>query len=754
MKKIISFIFAIIIFHTGYAQYNKIDSLKKALLNAKDSTRANILNDISGLYLSLPVTDTGNTIRHAEYFAEEAYSLSARIHFDKGMGLALFNKAAIIDQTPFTKKEKAFLAYQKAIPYLKKSGDRVMVGVCLQNMAEASHTVGDLNQAIIYFDSVSHFVQGFGDTAWSVYSITMTGHCYFDKGDYQRAYQIGTEALKQAEKLNTPSPKGDAMVRLADLYLGAGLPGIALDYLHGIFNMDSLRLEPVHKNLNGYIWVALLRAGDAYLKLGELDSAVLISKMISESDPDGDNKLFYGRLYAVHHQYDKALNCFTKGFDQENKSDHTIGVARLANELGRTYLMLHDFDSALVYANVALQRAGNMHALLEMRNAAGTLNDIYVQTKDYARVYRYSQLYKSLNDSLAPEEYKQKLALVEINNELDHQKQQALLLNQDIEIKAQQLNREALIKKVFIAGILLLIIIAGIIFRSNKQKQKANILLSQQKEEVQSTLTELKSVQAQLIQSAKMASLGELTAGIAHEIQNPLNFVNNFSDLNTELIEEMKAEWQTGDKEKALVLANDIIGNEKIINQHGKRAEAIVKGMLQHSQNNIGTKEPVDLNSLIVEWLRLSYNGFATRDKSFKTTIRTELDKNISMINMIPQDIGRLLLNLFNNAFYAVTEKKKLEGEGFEAVVQVSSKKTGEGVEITVKDNGGGVPAPIADKIFQPFFTTKPTGQGTGLGLSISYDIVKAHGGKLKLENREGEGAIFILYLPFYPAIN
>jgi two-component system, NtrC family, sensor kinase len=242
-----------------------------------------------------------------------------------------------------------------------------------------------------------------------------------------------------------------------------------------------------------------------------------------------------------------------------------------------------------------------------------------------------------------------------------------------------------------------------------------------------------------------MASLGELTAGIAHEIQNPLNFVNNFSEVNKELIDEMQEEMDNGNLADAKGISNNIRDNEEKIIFHGKRADAIVKGMLQHSRSSTGVKEPTDINALADEYLRLSYHGLRAKDKSFNAEIKTDFDESIGKINIIPQDIGRVLLNLYNNAFYFVTEKMKLQDGRYEPTVSVSTKKINNKVEIRVKDNGKGIPQNIVDKIFQPFFTTKPTGEGTGLGLSLSYDMVKAHGGELKVETKEGEGAEFII---------
>ncbi|HLX90404.1 MAG TPA: ATP-binding protein, partial [Puia sp.] len=258
----------------------------------------------------------------------------------------------------------------------------------------------------------------------------------------------------------------------------------------------------------------------------------------------------------------------------------------------------------------------------------------------------------------------------------------------------------------------------------------------------------LKTTQSKLIQSEKMASLGELTAGIAHEIQNPLNFVNNFSDVNNELLIELSEEADKGNIAEIKVIANDVIENSKKISHHGRRADSIVKGMLLHSQKSAGEKEPTDINALCDEYLRLSYHGIRAKDKAFNSEMKLDLDPGIAKINIIPQDVGRVLLNLYNNAFYAVNEKKKELNGIYSPAVSVSTRRNGNNVAITVSDNGGGIPKNIIEKIFQPFFTTKPTGLGTGLGLSQSYDIIKAHGGEIKVETREGNGTAFVVELP------
>ncbi len=285
-----------------------------------------------------------------------------------------------------------------------------------------------------------------------------------------------------------------------------------------------------------------------------------------------------------------------------------------------------------------------------------------------------------------------------------------------------------------------------------KERERGREKELEQAKEIEKAYKTLQATQAQLIQSEKMASLGELTAGIAHEIQNPLNFVNNFSEVSVELIEELKSEKAKPKSERddqlEEDLLNDIAQNLEKINHHGKRADGIVKGMLQHSRSSSGQKEPTNINNLADEYLRLAYHGLRAKDKSFNATLKTDFDESIGNISIILQDIGRVILNLITNAFYVVDEKKKQVTPGYEPTVSVSTKKVNDKILISVADNGNGIPDAIKDKIFQPFFTTKPTGQGTGLGLSLSYDIVKAHGGDLRVETKDGEGTMFIISLP------
>ena len=399
--------------------------------------------------------------------------------------------------------------------------------------------------------------------------------------------------------------------------------------------------------------------------------------------------------------------------------------------------------------NKRLSAAKALGDIKKLQGGYYELTKLDSSTGNYKQAYEHYKLYTLYRDSLIKEETEKKELQAKMQYEFD-KKQAIAKAEQDKKDAEQQRIKNMQYFAIAAMGFLLLAILlfAFIQWRNNKQKKKANALLQQQKEKVEDTLTELKSTQSQLIQAEKMASLGELTAGIAHEIQNPLNFVNNFSEVNKELLMEMKGEIQRGNIGEVASIANDVIDNEEKIIHHGKRADAIVKGMLQHSRSSTGAKEPTDINALADEYLRLAYHGLRAKDKDFSAEIKTGFDESIGKINIVPQDVGRLLLNLYNNAFYAVNEKAKQHPKNYAPIVSVTTKRDGNLTVLTVKDNGNGIPQKILDKIFQPFFTTKPTGEGTGLGLSLSYDIVKAHGGEIKVETKEGEGSEFIIQLP------
>jgi signal transduction histidine kinase len=429
-----------------------------------------------------------------------------------------------------------------------------------------------------------------------------------------------------------------------------------------------------------------------------------------------------------------------------------VNGTRSQYQIAELYYNLNKLDSSFHYAQLSFVNAKKSARILTLLDASSLLSKLFKAKGSLDSAYHYQQIAMSVKDSLFSAEKFQKLQLLNLT---EQQRVQQIEQRQKEIQQEQERYKNRISTYALLATLGVFLLLAIILYRNNHQKQKANILLQHQKEEIdqqrskaEKALESLKLAQTQLIQSEKMASLGELTAGIAHEIQNPLNFVNNFSEVNTELIDELEQEAGKGNLDEVRANAKDIKENEQKINHHGKRADAIVKGMLQHSRSSSGVKEPTDINALAGEYLRLAYHGLRAKDKSFNATMITDFDKSIGNINIIPQDIGRVMLNLITNAFYAVAEKKKEQPDGHEPTVSVRTKKIGDRIQIKVSDNGNGIPQKVLNKIFQPFFTTKPTGEGTGLGLSMSYDIIKAHGGELKVNTKEGEGAEFVIQIP------
>ena len=554
------------------------------------------------------------------------------------------------------------------------------------------------------------------------------------QGNFVEALDVLYKSLTIAQQHNLKEDIARSYRRLGAVYFELENYTKAVEFYRKALVIDN-ELRLMGASQIDHIFLA-----DAFVRLNKTDSA-LAHTIMPKDTAHVIKTQFYGTLGSIYLKMgnNAAANVFYHRCYDSSVAINDFGDAATAcNGLTEMYLKLNNLDSAVYFAKKGFAFGQKTSFKKEVMKAASTLAKIYGSTQP-ALALAYLKIADAAKDSLYG------ISTIEaIQNQISQEDARQKEL-EDAKISYQNRLRwyGAL------AALSVLLSIAFILFRNNKQKEKANVLLQHQKEKVESTLSELKSTQAQLIQSEKMASLGELTAGIAHEIQNPLNFVNNFSEVNTELIEEMEREMDKGNYIDAKAIAKDIKENEQKINHHGKRAADIVKGMLQHSRNSsIGIKEPTDINKLADEYLRLAYHGLRAKDKSFNANLKTKYDESIGNINIIPQDIGRVLLNLYNNAFYAVAEKKKLVGDSYEPTVSVSTKKSGDKVLVSVKDNGNGIPQKVVDKIFQPFFTTKPTGQGTGLGLSLSYDIIKVHDGEIKVETKRGEGSEFTIQLP------
>lgn len=514
-----------------------------------------------------------------------------------------------------------------------------------------------------------------------------------------------------------------------------------INNLKGILVYPGSRLAPLF----------LAEIGQIYLLKNKLDSAEFFAKKVIAS-----NEIIMGAkwgfpfyllasIQTLQADYKSALNNFRAAIPLSVQNGFANDTIQIFAGMSTLFQKINELDSAIFYAQKVEKNWNNVSEFKNLLEALNTLAISYKLKNEKDSTLKYTILSHAIKDSIYSIDKDRELQNITFNEQMKHQ-----------DIIAEQSKYKSKIQLyTLLAGLFVLLLVAGILWRNNRNRQKAYALLEKQKKQtdiqkmkVEHTLEELKTTQSQLIQSEKMASLGELTAGIAHEIQNPLNFVNNFSEVNRELIEELKEEAKSGHNNEVIAIADDISANEEKINHHGKRADAIVKGMLQHSRASTGVKEPTDINALADEYLRLSYYGLRAKDKSFNGEMKTDFDNSIGKINIIPQDIGRVLLNLYNNAFYAVTEKKKQQPENYDPTVSISTKKMDDKVLLTVKDNGNGIPQNIANKIFQPFFSTKPTGEGTGLGLSLSYDIIKVHAGELKMDSKEGEGTEFTITLP------
>ena len=601
-------------------------------------------------------------------------------------------------------------------------------------------------------------------------SVREMGYAYLNKGNYPRSLEMLLSAKAILEDPKTERNvlvgkfAGDdqLMYRAATPHLQR-LSSIAFAEQHiGILYANSNNYEKawLHHLLarqmaeqSGNL-VALSIVNQTmnriYLHLKKNDSALISIKsaynLVMQSGYKrylGSVLLNMGRTYAAMGNVLLANEYYRKSLVASADQGYFRGIVASSLLLGEYYTGMGRKDSAFRFINDGLSAALYMNAPDLLLRSYTALSSYYQSSRNNDSIVKYQALIIKIKDSLFSDKQAQQFQNIDFDEQ--QRQQQVETAKKDLRAKWRTYS--------LLAGLFVILLVAILLWRNSRQRKKANILLAKQKAELESTLLSLKETQAQLIQSEKMASLGELTAGIAHEIENPLNFVNNFSDVNTELLNELEDEAEKGNMGEIKSIAKNIRENEQKINHHGKRADAIVKGMLQHTRTSSGQKELTDINALCSEYLRLAYHGLRAKDQSFNAKLETHFDNNIGRISVVPQDIGRVILNLINNAFYDVNEKAKQHDDDYQPLVTITTNSIqpplgGRAVQIMVIDNGGGIPEHIVDKIFQPFFTTKPTGQGTGLGLSLAYDIVKAHGGEITVESREGEGTEFIIQLP------
>jgi signal transduction histidine kinase len=544
---------------------------------------------------------------------------------------------------------------------------------------------------------------------------TFIGILYMNNGNYTEAMQYATKSLQ-----------------ICDTMKWRG----SLNAFHLAKSKEDLMMED-------YMVLAM-----SYLHFNKFDSALVYGRKAYDLNIRlrlNNNYPFYrlALVYAKIGQYDRALSLFRRAIPLAVSQNFVKDAIDSYNGMANVFRNIGQVDSAIFYASKVMTLSGTSDYKMGTLEASLSLSALYEKQGKNEDAFRYYKLAMAAKDSLFNQQKIQQVQAIAFKEEL-----KARELRQKIATEQAQYRSRFRLYLVIAAAVIFLSI-ALLLWRNNLHRQKAYALLQKQKAKTEEALTKLQATQAQLIQKEKMASLGELTAGIAHEIQNPLNFVNNFSAVNKELVEELKTEADNGNLLEVRALAADVLSNLDKVSHHGRRADSIVKSMLQHSRGSSGDQQLTNINQLVEEHLRLAYHGYRAKDQSFNADISTDYDSHVGQLNVVPQDIGRVLLNLFNNAFYAVQEKKARLNGTFEPLVTVNTKRADNCIQIVVKDNGTGMPWNVAEKVFQPFFTTKPTGEGTGLGLSLSYDIItKGHGGELSVESKESEGSMFVIQLP------
>ncbi|MFD3001956.1 tetratricopeptide repeat protein [Pontibacter toksunensis] len=569
---------------------------------------------------------------------------------------------------------------------------------------------------------------------------------YYLKGDITRAF----ESLQQLLEVSQTNNYIDGIVLATNFY------GIYYlengDYQNALIRYKQALAQIRERENSPFLVAMLINVGKSFVKMNQLDSASIYLgeavKLVHEAQLKhkfaGETLLSWGELQEKKGQFDLAMAYYHKALPVLSKQNKAATLSWSHHAIAKLHKERGQLDSAFLYAkkSYAFAEVPPIQADV-LTEPSLLLSELYEGQHDHQEALQYYKIASAAKDSLYNKE-----RMAKISN---------LLFNEQIKKRELEMSQKEYRSRMRIYGLLsvigVVLLVALVLFLNNRQKQKANALLKQQKEKTEEALQELKTLQAQLIQSEKMASLGELTAGIAHEIQNPLNFVNNFSEVSTELVEELREGPfrqlpQEVTEEAGSILVN-LEQNLHKIHHHGRRADAIVKNMLDHSPASSGERQLTNLNRLTDEYLGLAYHGFRAREKDFACTIHTDFDPKLENVEVVPQELGRVLLNLFNNAFYAVRLKQKYNPDGYIPKVEVQTLCKEGQVEIRVKDNGVGMSDTVKNKIFQPFFTTKATGQGIGLGLSLSYDIItKGHRGELQVQTAEGEYTEMIVKLP------
>ena len=691
-------------------QKRAIDSLKNVLLHQKpDTNKALTYVRLSEKYVG--IGDTINTF----LYVDSALTLSRKLSFARIEASAIENRAyGYMTKGKFDSAKQDFLT---SLDIRQKIGRKKEIARSYFSIGDYYMMLDSLPEALENFYHALEVHEGTGNDLFTGGVRYILSQIYLNQGNDSEALINARLASEIAQQTGNYNVAVNAMEILGNIEFDLQQYEKALQTFQEAIQMAERAGSG--QLISGEIYI---RIGNTYQRQGELE--------FSKSNP-----------VAGLRKYKQAMDMYDSTKKIFIRKNNRSAIIPLGIHIAKIDIQLKKYREARKLLNEFFKQPGNTIYETDLGDAYASLAALDSAEGNYQKAWQEYKLYIQNRDSVFRVRNDKKFFAIRMQHEhnVREAEAKALLAKKDEE-HLESRNKQNLVMLALGILILAVLTIALIQMRNNKAKQKANRLL-------QATLTDLKSTQAQLIQSEKLASLGELTAGIAHEIQNPLNFINNFSEVNRELIEEMEQEIDKGNSDNLKSIAENVKNNEEKISHHGKRADAIVKGMLQHSRAGSGQKEPADINALADEYLRLAYHGLRAKDNSFNSILKTDFDPSIGKINIMSQDMGRVLLNLYNNAFYAVTEKKKQHLNGYEPTVSVNTKRTDDKILISVKDNGTGISQKIADKIFQPFFTSKPTGQGTGLGLSMSYDIVKAHGGELKVNSTEGEGAEFVVQI-------
>lgn len=570
-------------------------------------------------------------------------------------------------------------------------------------------------------------------------------------GSYDEALTRYLDGIKIAESINDD-------VSIIKAYNSIGiLYGEQKDSKKAIEYYKKAKVLSEKTNNQLLTQILFLNIGLDFAELNQLDSALIYTKksyeLAEELNSDNLNVLLYnlGTIDDRRQRYESALAYYRKSVPLSIAIKDFRILGELYTEMALLFNAKKQRDSTVFYAEKGLYYAEETNNLNYISKTSILLSDIYEES-DVKKSLQYLKESTAANDSLFTIEKATRLRQIEFNEQLRKQEK----------ITTEQRNKTQKRTGILIGLAIGSLLLAVVFYRNNLQKTKNNALLAAKNEDIEhkrqaleASIEKMKKMQNQLIQSEKLASLGELTAGIAHEIQNPLNFVTNFSELNGELLDDLtelltKENPSEDDKEEIKELQTELVGNQKKILEHGNRASSIVSGMLEHSRGNTGERREIDINRLCDEYIRLSFHGMRAKDKQFQADFTFDPDPNLTAFTGVGQDIGRVFLNLINNAFYAVNKKRLESDDTYKPHVLISTRNAENNtVEIMVKDNGIGMSEQVRAKIFQPFFTTKPTGEGTGLGLSLTYDIVtKGNGGTIDVSSKEGEGTTFSVKLP------